>query len=257
MRKNMTRALSATVVAAIALVMNGCTPMVKPSNLSRPRELTCIDMPALEAHDVKGLLKVHWTTRVLPGPYVAEREDGKGTYYRAPPGGIQLIQDGTEDKPASLLTHMAYDGGIWLPHDPSLPPQLYTSFSTRSASVVPFPEGATCANATFAQDPKTMGVSLAAFAAGGAVAGATGATVARSTVSNGSMSYGQAAGAGAAGGLLGGLIVGAIINNDVGKIMNQPLPKDVKFVTQLQAAAKTRIAIHPVAAPVVPAPNHS
>lgn len=230
--------------------------MVKPDKLFLPRELTCIDIPAgLDAHDIKGLLKIHWTTRVLPGPYVAEREDASGTYYRAPPGGIQYIQDGTEDKPASLFTHMAYDGGIWVPRDASLPPHLYTYFSTRSAPVVPLPEGATCATATFAEDPKTKGVSLAAFAAGGAVAGATGTAVARSTVNNGSMSYGQAAGAGAAGGLLGGLIVAAIINNDVGKIVNQPLSKDTKFVTELREVVKNRIAIHPVVEPA-PAPHN-
>lgn len=257
MRNNTSRAASVLLMLGLGLALGGCTPMVKPSKLFRPSELTCIDIPqGLEAHEIKGLLNVHWTTRVSPGPYMAEHEDGKGTYYRAPPGGIQLIQDGTEDKPAGMFTHMAYDGGIWVPHDPSLPPHLYTYFSTRSADVAPIPDGASCANATFAQDPKTKGVSLTGFAVGGAAAGAVGGTVARSATNHGSMSFGQAAGAGAAGGLLGGLVVAAIINNDVGKIVHQPLSKDAKFVAALQDAAKTKVIIHPATEPVA-SPSHS
>lgn len=238
-----------SVVVAMGIFVGGCTPAIKPSKLFVPKEITCIDIPQeLDAHEVRGLLKVHWTTRVLPGPYVAEREDGNGTYYRAPPGGIQIIADGTENKSANMFTHMAYDGGIWVPSNSSLPPHIYTYFSTGSAAVVPVPEGASCANAKFAQDPETKGVSLAGFAMGGAAAGAVGGAAARATVSHGSMSYGQAAGAGAAGGLLGGVIVAAIINNDVGKIVKQPLSKDANFVIALQNAVKAKITVHPAEA---------
>src|SRR6185312_570265 len=234
MRSNTIRAVSALLVLSAGAMLGGCAPTIRPSKLLLPKEVTCIDIPPrLEAHEIRGLLKFHWTTRIQPGPYVAEREDANGTYYRAPPGGIQILQDGTESKPANQFTHMDYDGGIWVPRDPSLPPRLYTYFSTQSAAVVRVPDGATCAAATFTEDPQTKGVSLGTFAAAGALGGATGAIVTRTTVHNSSMSYGQATGVGAAGGLLGGLIVAAIINNGVGKIVSQPLPKDPKFVATL------------------------
>lgn len=246
MVKSTTRIFPALLVLGSAGMLSGCLPAVRPSTLAVPKVITCIDIPAgMEAHEVRGLSHVHWTTRLESGPYVAEREDASGTYYRAPPGGIEVLWRRRKETVGKPTSHFNYDGGIWVPHDSTLPPRIYTYFSTQTAAVVPVPTGASCATAIFVEDPQAKGVSLVAYSAAGALGGAAGAMVARAAVHDGAVSYGHAAGVGAAGGAVGGLIVAAIINNGVGKIIKAPLPDDPKFIAALSETIKTVVTIHP------------
>ncbi|MDI1260269.1 hypothetical protein [Aquabacterium sp.] len=233
------------------LMLGGCATMVKPEDLSRPAKLSCFEVPQIvEAHEVRGLLDIPWVTKLAQGPYVAERENAEGTYYRAPPGGIHIAPAAVKaDAPPAPLMPRVFDGGIWIPKTPGTPAHLYTYFSTQEAAVVPLPEAASCQTAQLVKDPDAKGVSAVAFATGGLIGGTAGGLVGRSVSSNSSVSYGQAAGAGAVGGALGGLIVAGLINMDVGKIVHHPLSKDAKFQSALQDMSAKVVLVVPSALP--------
>lgn len=235
----------------IALTLGGCATVIKPTDLAQPASPLCIQVPqGVEAHEVKGLLNFKWTTRLASGPYIAEREDAGGTFYRAPPGGVYIGRDDIADQPPIPLLPRQFDGGIWLPHDPKAPSRIYTYFSTEEAVVVPVPSGAACDVAMLVPDPQAKGVSVVAFATGGAIGGAAGAVVGRSVNSQSNMSYGQAAGAGVAGGLIGGVIIASLINMDVGKINLMPLNKDPVFQAALDQLRGSVVQLKPAPAPV-------
>ena len=218
------------------VLLSGCATAVAPEDLQVPAQLTCFELATpISYSEERGLLKITWVTRLERGPYVAEREDAAGTFFRAPPGGVSFARPDSLNKPASVLTHGTHDGGIWIPRDPTVPPHLYTYFSTEAAKPVIPPPEANCSNVGVVRDPKTRGVSVVAYGVGGAAGGAMGGVMARSSATG--MSYGQAAGVGAAGGLIGGVIVAALINMDVGKITQGPPEKDAGFVAAIRAAA--------------------
>lgn len=234
------------VIAAIAApaLLTGCATMTAPENLKRPESLTCIEVPdGIEGHEILGWLKFHWTTRLAKGPYISEREDADGIYYRAPPGGIYIGRDDIADKPPIPLLPRIFDGGIWVPKSPGIEPHIYTYYSTQEATVTPLPENAGCSTAVAWPDPKSEGVSTVAFATGGAIGGAIGGTIAKSTTPGSSMSYGQAAGAGAAGGAIGGIIISSMINMDVGKITHRQTSTDPEFVAMLKELNSHTISI--------------
>lgn len=233
-----------TAPILFSLLLNGCVTPIKPTDLRVPAQVSCIYLPTeLEATDVRGLLKYVWKTHLARGPYIAERESEKGTYYRAPPGGISIYNVEGVGKPDGILTHMTYDGGIFSPRDPALPPSLYTYFSVASAPVVTLPENTDCSTATYVRDPVTRGVSVAAFAVGGAIGGATGAAIGHSMSSNNNMSSGQAVGAGAIGGAIGGAIIASMINNDIGKIVPVMTTNDQQFISRLTQLVKNPVPI--------------
>ena len=217
------------------IALQGCVLGIQPDNLKRPDSVTCIEvLESIDAHETYGLLRFDWTTRLVQGPYISEREDADGTYYRAPPGGIYLGRDDLASKPPIPLLPRIFDGGIWIPRSPDKPPRVYTYNSTQEATIVPPPDGASCTNAVTVPDSQGIGVNPVAFAIGGALGGAAGGTIARTSTPNNSISYGQAAGVGAAGGAIGGLIIGALINLDVGRISRRPVSTDPKFVSALE-----------------------
>lgn len=236
-----------------ALTLGGCATVIKPTDLAQPASPTCIQVPVgVVAHEVKGLLNFKWTTQLAPGPYIAEREDAQGTFYRAPPGGVEVFADEYVDKQPAGMIPRFYDGGIWLPRDAAAPAKFYTYFSTADAVVKPAPPDASCDVAVLVPDPQAQGVSSVAFATGGAIGGATGAVVGRSMNHHSSLSYGQAAGAGLVGGAIGGLIVASLINMDIGKINLMPLSKDPAFQTMLDQFKGSVVQLKPAPAPVAP-----
>lgn len=238
------------MMITVPTLLAGCgTTPINPADLKRPVALTCIEVPqGMEAHELLGLGKYHWTTRLAPGPYIAEREDADGTYYRAPPGGVYQARDDLANLPPSPLVPRVRDGGIWMPHTQGNLPHVYTYYSTQEAPVVALPEKASCATAVSLSDPKSKGVNTVAFATGGALGGATGGAVATAVTRNTSASSGQAVGAGAAGGAIAGLLVAAMIDMDVGKIFHHPVSNDPKFMAALQELSHS-------AAPIPAAPT--
>lgn len=234
MRHRFRRSGLAMLALAAATCVSGCATAVKPTSLPRPTRMTCIDLPqplAFTGH--YGLFHVAWTTRLERGPYWSERSDGKGTYYRAPPGGVQITTPGT--RPGFGTS----DGGFYMPDDPAQPVRIYRYFSTASVTPQVPPQGMSCATLRYVQDPKTSKVSVAQFAAAGAVGGLIGRSLSRGST----MSYGQSAGVGLAGGLIGGMIVAAMINADVGKIVPGQAIQDPAFMHALRELATHRVAL--------------
>jgi hypothetical protein len=163
MRTSPRTAISA---AALALLSSfSATPATAASNgLKPPAELSCIYLPAaLSGIETKGLFKVESETRLERGPYISEGEDAEGTYFRAPAGGVYLGPP--KDKPAKGAWQLNRDGGIFVPRDPSAPPQLYSYVNdsrTSAATVVP-PATADCSNTRFIRDPVTNAVKAAEY----------------------------------------------------------------------------------------------
>ncbi|OWQ46365.1 hypothetical protein CDL60_12830 [Roseateles noduli] len=205
-------------------------------------------MPVAAAYlEERGLLKYVWETRVERGPYVAEREDAAGTYFRGPQGGVSYARQDALKEPPGLMTHITYNGGIWVPRDPAGTPRLYTYFTTQAVPPVVPPDTATCATVQLVRDPKGQGVDAVTYTTVGVDVGLSSA-FAMQNAGTVPMSTGQAAGAGVAGGIIGGLIISSMINNDLGKIILQGPEKNVAFNDSLRAAT-ARIAPLPAAIP--------
>lgn len=156
-----------------------------------------------------------------------------------------------------------YDGGFYIPNDPSAVAAIYEYRSIGRVPVQPSPGSADCSSVGYIKDPSTSKINFVAFGVGGAIGGATGATIARSTVAHSNLSYGQAAGAGAAGGLIGGLVVGAIVNHEMGKIVFIPGTKDEESLRRLRNLAIGKVLLRqlesaePSASPHVSSPSTS
>lgn len=205
-----------TLIVGVAL--SGCASTYKPEDLRVPTSITCIYLPTpMSFYEKRGASSEPWETRLERGPYVAEREDDEGTFYRAPPGGFS---GWPYSRPATQSN--ARDGGFWIPRNPKTTPRLYSYFSTSAVPPVVPADNVDCSSFGQVKDPVTSKVSLIALASGGALGGAAGGLAGRSMNSQGGLSYGQAAGVGAVGGAVGMLIVGAMINADVGKIVLYP-----------------------------------
>jgi hypothetical protein len=162
-RTSRSTAMSAAVLAL--LLGSGGTPaLAASSGLKAPARLTCIQLPAaLSGIETKGLFKVESETRLERGPYVSEGEDAEGTYFRAPAGGVYLGPP--KDKPAKGAWQLNRDGGIFVPRDPSAPPQLYSYVAENgvsAATVIP-PPNADCSNTRFVRDPVTKAVKAAEY----------------------------------------------------------------------------------------------
>lgn len=152
--------------AGLALLLSfiGTPAIADSSGLQAPAQLSCIHLPAaLSGIETKGLFKVETETRLERGPYISEGEDADGTYFRAPPGGV--YRGPPKDKPAKGAWQLNRDGGIFVPRDPSAPPQLYSYVAddrSSAATVVP-PAAADCSNTRYVRDPITKAIKAAKY----------------------------------------------------------------------------------------------
>lgn len=239
--------LAGGFVAASGLVPSANASAIAPQELTVPARLTCFDLAEpVSYREVQGLLRYEWEMRLERGPYVAEHEDAGGTYYRAPPGGLSRARSDVPATPPGVGSHMTWDGGIWIPHDPAVPPHQYFYFTTAAVPPVVPPPESDCSNVAVLRDPTTQGVNAITYGIDGAIGGITAGVVARSAGATG-VSYGKAAATGAVGGALGGMLVAAIVNMDVGKIVPRDPDKNAQFVAKIRAAA-ARAAPLPLAA---------
>ncbi|SDR72561.1 hypothetical protein SAMN05216271_0182 [Halopseudomonas sabulinigri] len=225
---------------ALSLVffyLAGCASGVKPNNLNAPEKISCINFAERESYQIKrGLLDIVWETRLERGPYISEKVDAEGAYFRAPQGGVYFGRPDMASRPSGLGSHMTYEGGIYVPHDANKTPRIYTYFSTQAVPPVVPEEGLNCSNIGVVRDPVTAKLEVYKYAGSGALGGVVGKRLAGS----GGITYGQAA----AGGLIGGAIVAGLINMDVGKIfLNPSPPEDDSFAAKLRlySAAVTEI----------------
>jgi len=215
--------------------------LLNAQDLRRPATLTCIYLPApMSFRAERGLMKVTWEWRLEKGPYISERENDEGIFYRAPPGGAFAGRLDSLDKPSGPLTHRTSDGGFWLPRDPSAAPRLYSYYLTADAPKVMPADSENCSSLIALKDPATSKLSAFAFATGGALGGAG----ARAATPGTPVSYGQAAAGGA---LAMGLIAG-LINMDVGKILLKDPIEDTGFITKLKEFASQAVPVKEAAA---------
>lgn len=228
---------------AASAMLGGCaTPsLVAPDQLATPSKITCIQLPeALTAIDTAGLLKLVTETRLERGPYVSEKEDAEGTYFRAPQGGISMFQPGN---PGAKRSHN--DGGFYIPKDPSKMPSIYL-YTTMDGVTPEVPgEGAVCANVGYVKDPVTQKLSVGLMAIAGGAGGAAG----RAAIKNSSLSYGGAA----AGGAIGGALVAYLVNQDMGKISPITLVKDPVALGKLRELSMRAVQVAPQQNAAVPA----
>lgn len=239
--ENLSTSRTGAAIAFLMIVLTGCASPVAPNDLKVPTTRTCFELPVAAAYlEERGLLKYVWETRVERGPYVAEREDAAGTYFRGPQGGVSYARQDALNQPPGLMSHITYNGGIWVPRDPAGTPRLYTYFTTQAVPPVVPPSTATCATVQLVRDPKDQGFGVITYDTVGVDVGLA-SSFAMQNAGTVHMSTGQAAGVGVAGGLIGGVIVSSMINNDLGKIILQPAEKNVAFNDSLRAAA-ARIA---------------
>lgn len=233
----------------LSILSTGCA--TNPERLQTPSELTCIYLKEpLATTGHYGLLNVEWTTRLERGPYWSEKMDEKGTFFRGPPGGVSIR---SPDYPSLPGQPAAADGGFYLPKDPKEPVKIYRYFTTKAVPVEVPPDNLTCDTLAYVTDPASHKISLMSFTAGGAIGGAAGGLAGRSLTSGSGVSYSQAAGAGAVGGAAGGLIVGAIINADVGKIIDGQPIQEPDFMEKLRELDKTSKPLKQV--PLAPLPR--
>ena len=219
-------------MTCLAVLVAGCA--TNPEKLQTPAELACVYLKEpLATTGHYGLLNVEWTTRLERGPYWSEKSDEKGTFFRGPPGGVAIRSPSYSSIPGQPT---ASDGGFYLPKDPTEPVKIYRYFTTSEVPVQVPSDNLNCATLAYVKDPASQKVSLISFATGGAAGGATGGVLGRS-IAHGGMSYGVAAGAGAVGGAVGGLVVAAIINADVGKIIDGLPIQETSFMDKLRALA--------------------
>lgn len=234
----MTLTLRKTYVCIAVSLLTGCaTSLQKPDALATPAQPTCFSLAeALEATEIKGLLKYEWRTRLERGAYVAVHENERGTYFRGPPGGVFIYQPTMLEKPSGPLTHLTVNGGVFVPRDGSQP-EVYAYITDKSVEKVTPPAGASCATAVVVRDPVSKGVSVQDYAIGGGLGGAAGGLVLREKYPHASLK--QTVGVQAVGGAAAMAIVGAMINMDVGKIGNHAPTTDAKFNAELATITRT------------------
>lgn len=225
------------VFSAVALLLTGCA--TTPTDLREPSTVTCFVLKEpLVSRDKYGLLDVEWEVKLAAGPYVSERVDQDGTYFRAPPGGMYQARTGFEDKPAGLLTHQVTDGGIYLPHKKAEPVRLYKYFTLGDVPIVAQPADVDCRTAVFVKNPAT----------GQLVANMPEVSAAASDISLRAalQPNGPGIGSAAVGGAIGGAIVTALIQNDIGKIVPGHPVKDPKFLQVLREHGEQAVPIKPI-----------
>lgn len=223
-------------LAACALLAGCAENLVAPDKLAAPAALTCIQLPEeVIATDHLGLMKTLMQTHLERGPYVSEKEDALGTYYRGPKGAVSMHWP---DNPSSKPGHV--DGGFFIPKDPQKLPSVYfyTSMDTVEPEV-PGPE-VSCANVGYIKDPVTQKLSVGWMAAAGGLGGAAG----RAAVPRSSVSYGQAA----AGGAIAGALVGYLVNMDMGKIKQYDSVKDPVALGKLRELSAQAVPVTPLPA---------
>lgn len=237
-------------IATFALLIathSGCAVPIKPDDLQTPKNITCVQLTEpLSFTGHYGLFDVPWTTRLAKGPYLSEKVDTKGTYYRGPQGGLSIGSKNGTGLPGQGQTS---DGGFYIPFSTNEPVTIYRYFSVQAAPVDTLASDVNCSTVGYVKEASSSSVSLVSFAAAGAIGGATGGVIGRSAAQGSTMSYGQAAGVGAAGGLIAGVIIAALINADVGKIVpGQPI-QDPQFMAKLRELAASGVPAKQVQLP--------
>lgn len=226
--------LPRTVVSIAALLLLSASVSASAADLKKteelkvPAEVSCIHVPEmLTGIEVKGWFKVEHETRLERGPYISEYEDAEGTYYRAPPGGVYVGPP--KDKPSNGAWKNHSDGGIFVPRDPSVPPQLYAYVAEpgKSAATLVPPAESNCSNTSYIRDSATKAVRVAEYKGEGMT-----------------QVEAKQVGVNIAANMTG--VIGAVLRDlDMGKIAKLPVPKMPEFNAKLGQIVRTAVPIKP------------
>lgn len=106
--------------AFLLIGLAGCATPPQVSQLNAPAEHAEIELKSkLSYKRVGGLLNVAWEEGLIPGVYVAEKENELGTFFRGPGRCVWLHNS---MKPELTVVR---PGGIWIPRDINSAPKLY------------------------------------------------------------------------------------------------------------------------------------
>lgn len=194
-------------------LLAGCVgrAVLQPDDLELPSRVTCIDLQEpLVYQDDFGPFNVVLEHRFERGPYIAERIDDEGTYYRGPPGAYVRMSPSMKSQWGGKE---GLDGGFFIPHDPDGAPRIYYYMNGSVPIVVP-PKSAQCTSLAYVKDPQGKKLDVGLYGLAGGLGGISG----RLQVSGAPISYGQVAGAG----FVSGIIIATLINMDLGKISLDP-----------------------------------
>jgi len=221
---------------AASAMLGGCAnnaPLIAPDQLATPANIPCIQLPeAMTAVDEAGILKLVTETRLERGPYISEKEDAEGTYYRGPQGGISMFQPGN---PGAKRFHN--DGGFYIPKDPQKMPSIYMYTAMDGVQPEAPAAGVGCADVGYVKDPVTKKISIGLMAA----TGGAGAMAGRAAVKHSSLSYGQAV----AGGAIAGALVAYLANQELGKITQSTVVKDKAVLGKLREMSLQAVPVAP------------
>lgn len=226
-------ATAAITIISQGILLTGCATGVKPEEIALPTQITCINLPKPISFSAKyGAMDWVFEVRLERGPYISEREDSEGIYYRAPPGGVFDGREGFMNHSTGVATLGTLDVGIFVPHDPQVDPRLYYYQTVAPIPQQIPPEDMDCSSFVQVKDPLTSKINILNSAATGAVGGALGRAAISGTSWN-KVSYGQAA----AGGAAAGVVISLILNNEIGRIYPGRKIKDGQFSAKLKELA--------------------
>lgn len=237
----MKRTLCAVCLLAAAPLSHASA--VRANKLPLPKTMTCLALKQPISYTMTtGMFHLGWEIELGRGAYVSELEDGRGTYYRAPPGAItqQRVNKKTH---AGVGRVVGFVGGIYVPHDAAAAPRLYTYYGSYGAPEEHPKADADCSSLTYAIDPQTHRVNVWSTGVATGIGAGMGMALGRSFHPHVQGSYGQAAGVGLLGGLLGGLIIGAIEKSKAGEIIPGPqLSSDA--IDKIKTLASGKVPIY-------------
>jgi len=215
------------------MLLSGCGTV--PDDLAKPVQVSCVYLREPISQIGKyGLLNFAWETRLERGPYIAERQDDSGTYYRAPPGGVRTIR--MDDPTHTVATR---DGGFYIPNDPNATPKIYDYFSVSNAPVQIPPEGMGCSDVGYTKDPATSIITVIPVVANGAAGGRPGGLIGRPSASG----ISPGATTRAPYGPIGGMVAVVIISAGVGNIEWSWALQDPAFVAKLKEVAANKFPV--------------
>lgn len=202
----------------LLVALCGCG--TNPASLSSPTKITCVALPnPLEYTSRHGISNYVLHNKLSPGLYISEKIDGEGTYFRGAAGAVTVW-------PENATVKTIYDGGFFVPNNPSELPRIYYYITLEPLASAPFTGKPDCTQLLYVKNPDNKKISLVAASTAGAMGGVAG----RAAVPGSRVSYGQAA----IGGSIGIGIVAAIINSEIGNIQLVPLPESPSFSSALR-----------------------
>jgi hypothetical protein len=151
--------ISAACLLAAAAPMAHASA-IRAKKLPIPKTVTCLQVKQPFTYTTSsGLFHVHQQVELGRGPYVSEREDASGVYYRAPTNAITYWLPNKKSTSVAGLHH-SFEGGIYVPNDPSGKPRLYVYYGTQTIAHESKEQDAECGALTYSLDPKDHSVSV-------------------------------------------------------------------------------------------------